>query len=79
MIGKLLIEHHLESLSLIGSCRASSESTFVKMSNCRKSHAMAHMNILLHTEWQIQCTFSNRHKRDLFLCYSSERLSTQKQ
>ena len=36
---KLLTEHHLEFLSLRGSCRGSSESTHVKMSNCWKSHA----------------------------------------
>ena len=38
---KLLTEHHLEFLSLTGGCRGSSESTFVKMSNCWKSHAAA--------------------------------------
>ena len=43
MIVKLLTEHHLEFLSLKGGCRGSSESTLVKMSNCRKSHAAAHM------------------------------------
>ena len=43
MIVKLLSEHHLEFLSLIGGCRGSSESTLVKMSNCWKSHAAAHM------------------------------------
>ena len=42
MIVKLLNEHHLEFLSLKGGCRGSSESTLVKMSNCWKSHAMAH-------------------------------------
>ena len=42
MIVKLLTEHHLESLSLKGSCRGSSKSNLVKMSNCWKSHAMAH-------------------------------------
>ena len=43
MIVKLLTEHHLEFLSLTGGCRGPSESTLVKMSNCRKSHAAAHM------------------------------------
>ena len=38
MIVKLLTEHNLEFLSLKGGCRASSESTLVKMSNCWKSH-----------------------------------------
>ena len=42
MIVKLLTEHHLKFLSLKGGCRASSESTLVKMSNCWKSHAAAH-------------------------------------
>ena len=43
MIVKLLTEHHLEFLSLKGGCRGSSESTHVKMSNCWKSHALAHI------------------------------------
>ena len=41
MIVKLLTEHHLVFLSLIGGCRSSSESTLVIMSNCWKSHAAA--------------------------------------
>ena len=43
MIVKLLTERHLEFLSLKGGCTGSSESTLVKMSNCWKSHALAHM------------------------------------
>ena len=43
MIVKLLTEHHLEFLSLKGGCRGLSESTLVKMSNCWKSHATAHI------------------------------------
>ena len=43
MIVKLLTEHHLEFLRLKGGCRGSSESTFVKISNCWKSHAAAQM------------------------------------
>ena len=43
MIVKLLTEHHLEFLSLKRGYRGSSESTLVKMSNCWKSHALAHM------------------------------------
>ena len=46
MIVKLLTEHHLEFLSLKEGCRGSSESTHVKMSNCWKSHATAHLNSL---------------------------------
>ena len=42
MIVKLLNEHHLEFLSVIGGCRGSSESTHVKMPHCWKSHATAH-------------------------------------
>ena len=42
-IVKLLTEHHLEFLSLTSGCSGSSESTLVKMSNCWKSHAGAHM------------------------------------
>ena len=40
---KLLTKHHLEVLSLKGGYRGSSESTLVKMSNCWKSHAAAHI------------------------------------
>ena len=43
MIVKLLTEHHFEFLSLKGGCKGSSESTLVKMSNCWKSHAAAHI------------------------------------
>ena len=41
MIVKLQADHHLEFLSLKGGCRGSSESTFVKMPHCWKSHATA--------------------------------------
>ena len=44
MIVKLLTERHLEFLSLKGGCTGSSESTLVKMSNCWKSHALAHFS-----------------------------------
>ena len=43
MIVKLLTEHHLDCLSLKGGCRGLSESTLDKMSNCWKSHALAHI------------------------------------
>ena len=46
MIVKLLVEHHLEFLSLKGGCRGWSESTLVKMSNCWKSHALAQLKDL---------------------------------
>ena len=44
---KLLTEHNLEVLSLKGGCRGLSESTLIKMSNCWKSHATAHLIKLL--------------------------------
>ena len=47
MIVKLLTEHHLEFLSLKGGCTGSSESTLVKMSNCWKSHAAAHISLYI--------------------------------
>ena len=47
MIVKLLTEHHLEFLRLKGSCAGSSQSTLVKMSNCWKSHATAHLSLYL--------------------------------
>ena len=43
MTVKLLTEHHLDFLSSNGDCTGSSESTLVKMSNCWKSHATAHI------------------------------------
>ena len=43
MIVKPLTEHHLKFLSLRGGFRGSFESTLVKMSNCSKSHATAHL------------------------------------
>ena len=45
MIVTLLTEHNFELLSLKGSCRGSSESTLVKISNCWKSQALAHLLI----------------------------------
>ena len=46
MTVKLLTEHHLEFLNLKGGCTGSSESTLVKMSNCCKCHAAAHINLI---------------------------------
>ena len=40
---KLLTEHHLESLSLKGSCTGSLESTLVKMPHCWKPCVTAHV------------------------------------
>ena len=56
MIVKLLSEYHLEFLSLKGGCRGSSESTLVKISNCWKSHAAAHI-VSLETECWIVFRF----------------------
>ena len=39
----MLIEHHLEFLSLKGGYTGSSESTLVKMSHCWKLHVAAHL------------------------------------
>ena len=50
MIVKLLTEHHLEFLCLKGDCRVSSESTLIKMSNCWKSHSVAHIILYLLSE-----------------------------
>ena len=41
MTVKLLTEHHLEFLSLKGSCTGSSESTLVKIPHCWKPHVTA--------------------------------------
>ena len=43
MIVKLLTEYHLEFLCLNGGCRGSSDSTYIKMPHCWKSHALAHI------------------------------------
>ena len=43
MIVKLLNKRHLEFLSITGGFRGPSESTLVKMSNCWKSRALAHI------------------------------------
>ena len=43
IVFKLLTEHHLEFLSLKGSCTGSSESTLVKLPHCWKSHVKAHI------------------------------------
>ena len=43
MIVKLQTQYHLEFLSLKEGCKGSPESTLVKMSNCWKSHATAHI------------------------------------
>ena len=44
---KLVTEHHLEFLILTGGCTGSSESLFVKMPHCWKSHVAAHLVLYL--------------------------------
>ena len=46
MTVKLLTEHHLGFLSLKEGCKGSSESPFVKMPHCWKSHVTAHISIV---------------------------------
>ena len=55
MIVKLLIEHHLEVLSLKGGCTGLSESTLVKIPHCWKSHVAAHnwCPIKLQSNWSV--------------------------
>ena len=48
---KQLTEHHLEFLSLNGSYTGWSKSTLVKMSNCWKSHALAHNSVCRDKTW----------------------------
>ena len=50
MTVKLPTEHHWEFLSLTGGCRGSSKSTLVKMSNCWKSQAAAHMMLYMNDD-----------------------------
>ena len=54
----LLTEHHMEFLSLNGSCAGSNESTLVKMQHCWKSHVTA------------QLLFSLRNIRNMFSVYA---------
>ena len=43
MVVKLLTQHYLEFLSLKEGSRGLSKSALVKMLNCWRSHAMAHL------------------------------------
>ena len=56
---ELLTEHHLGFLSLTGGCRGSSESTHVKMPNCWKSHATAHIIKLVNKGKSLSDTMAN--------------------
>ena len=46
MTVKLLIEHHLEFLSLQGGCAGFSESTLIKIPHCWKSHVAVRISFL---------------------------------
>ena len=56
MTVKLLIEHHLEFLSIKGGCTGWSESTLVKIPHCWKSHVTAHISVFC----QIFCIFNQK-------------------
>ena len=54
MTVELLTEHHLEGLSLKGGYTGSSESSFVKMPHCWKSHVPAQMITLRYSLLKFQ-------------------------
>ena len=56
MTVKLPTEQHLEFLSLKGGCTGSSESTFVKMPHCWKSHVVAYISFVASP--LMKCKFS---------------------
>ena len=64
---KLLIEHHLEFLSLPGGCAGPSESTIVKNPHCRKSHVAVHVHdtlevvlmVVMSSKTRFRCIFPN--------------------
>ena len=62
MSGKLLTEHHLEFLGLNGGCTGSSESTFVKMPFCWKSHVAAQMVIPILMQFGFKLEHCKPHK-----------------
>ena len=68
---KLLIEHHLDllSLSLKGGCTGSSVSTLVKMQHCWKSHFEAHMYLCDQQRLRPACADA---QSDQSLCLSLE-------
>ena len=51
---KLLIEHHLEFLSLKGGYTGLSESTLFKMPHSWKSHVIAHICIIVTSIYSVQ-------------------------
>ena len=86
MIVKLLTEHYLGFLSLKGGCPGSSESTLVKMPNCWKSHALAHIEMRTTTllispqdlnlcvEFTLLVSFTDLHPFICIFRYSKTRL-----
>ena len=68
MTVELLTEHCLEFLSLTGGCTGSPESTLVKMSNCWKSRAAAHMYASIVVKWRL-CPYAIRVSTDKNLIY----------
>ena len=61
---RLLIEHHLEFLSLKG-CTGSCESTLVKMPHCWKSHVAAHL--VCHFRGSFDANLKKDHNQNCFL------------
>ena len=69
---KLLIEHHLEFLSVREGCTGSSEYTHVKMPHCWKSHVAAqlyHNKASEADQWELQQDIEKtcRWSKDLLL------------
>ena len=60
MIVKLLDKRHLEFLSITGGFRGPSESTLVKMSNCWKSRALAHLVFMINTCYTMYYTSTEK-------------------
>ena len=67
---KLLTEHPLELLNLIGGCTGSSESTLVKMPHCWKSHVVAHILLLL-----CSCARAIEGNMAFLVCFKSSKYS----
>ena len=73
MIVKLITEHQLEFLSLKVGCRGSSESTYIKMPHCWKSHALAHFILFLKDfihEYGSGCEYDKRYLMVVIITFS---------
>ena len=66
---KLLMEHHLEFLSLNGGCTGSSESTFVKIPHYWKSHVAAEL-------YRLRSTIKGLRRKILILLHQPRLLSS---